>query len=218
MADSEGCGIGTNPVHHWGPSNKLTSTGRALVSQTHPEIPVPLESRYPGSPPGRESRPPSRHPTRASSHLLCLLKDQRFPFQPRLTRTQSRRVLLAKMVPTQRGVCSARGSCHAASPRNAPPPQPHCHTKYLLSRNAACHHPTRHVTTRRHTREILCSLPKPMHKKATCKGGQSGKDANRRCWPKELCFLLLFEKKRLSTHKSWFSAGRNTMAGCFSPS
>lgn len=55
-----------------------------------------------------------------------------------------------------------------------------------------CRHPTLHVTTRRHTWRTLCSLQKLMHKKKRFQGRAEGKDTNGKCWPKELCFLLLF--------------------------
>ena len=168
------------------------------------------EVGIPSSLPGWESRHPLGYPTLVSSHLFCSLKDQMFQFQPLLRQTPpgvhaSCRVLFAKMMLMQRDVSKIHGSCHATSPENSPPPQPHCHTKYQVSYNTVCcdcHHPTQHVTTRWHTWGILFSLQNLMHKKTLVREGRAARMKMGGVGTRSYAFCCYSKKKRPSTDKS----------------
>lgn len=112
-----------------------------------------------------------------SSHLSCLLKDQPFSSRP-LRHPQlplkAAELLLKRMMLMQEDICWIHGSCHAPSPENSLPPQPHCHTEYTqVSFNKICcdcHHPTQHDTRRWHTHKILCVFKSSCTKRKSLQG------------------------------------------------
>lgn len=117
------------------------------------------------------------------------------PFRHPQLPLKAAELLFKKMLLMEEDICWIHGSCHATSPGNSLPPQPHCHTEYTqVSYNKICcdcHHPTQHDTTRWHTHKILCIFRSSCTKKFS-QGREKEQYAKRRYWPKGLCSLLLF--------------------------